>query len=619
MTRYHTNRSTFLRRPGVRGPLLCSIAICSLLPLFSAGLAAQTLPEPIVPENEKPFLGVARERLPGAGWINFGDSGITFNTATSESVGDGTGMMIYTQVKNPGRIVAYDSAVVVNQQRNDFKEWTGLSFWYHGDGTDATGVIGWGENMQHRIRFPLDNTGWKKHFIPWDDFGKYFNQNTTQSNLAFAIELPDQANYVYTLDKVRMFSGEKPVETQHSSRIESPWPTRLVRPGGGFVLESSVLNEDETDGVQFWTVSNGTTAKGTLSWWGNTETKTLFSLENTTWEHKAFGWDELPPRPEHIPRERQRLIFSLKPPTRKGHWLVMDRLHLYKRPVIETVSPTVRADPPGYISTKQFIKRREKLEPFQQRLRNRESINMLAIGDSIISGENLIYLYNGNNYFYMSGFAGWMLTATGTRFGYKSKFLNVEIYNPRNGRWRQLTPPNAFRKGFYATVIGTEGLNSELTQLSLDRVDSYKPDLILLQPGVYDVFYSTPEIFEQKLDHFVKSLIDKKYTVVLGSQTPVINMEPSQLLNGDSYFNKGKAYATICEKIADQYELPFIDVRGALEARGTRAVGDNFQDTIHPNKRGHRIIGILYYSMISGEDRTIWQFVPKPNELASPY
>ena len=582
-------------------------------------LHAQPLPDPIVPPDEQPFLSTARERLPGLGWIDFGDSGITFDTATTESVGDGTGLLVFSEIKRPGRIVAYNSKLEVSETRNDFIDWAGISFWYRGDGTDATGVLAWGNEMNYKTRFPLGNTGWKKHFVPWDTFGEYFDRTKSHSNLVLSIELPDEVNYNYTLEHVRMFKGERPTNEYRRASIESKWPPRLVRSGGGFVIESKDLDYENTDGVHFWVFPGGTFSKGTLAWWGRTDDKKFFSLENRRWQHRSFTWDELPPRPTHIPLERQRLIFSLQPPRLEGHWFVMDRLHLYKHPVIETVSPTPRKDALGHLSTKDFLKRREKMNAFSQRLRRTEPMTVVAIGDSIISGANLAYLHNGEERFYMSGFGGWMLSATASRFGYSSSFLNVELFDPRSSRWNQITPASPFRKGFYATVLGTQGTNSELGPSGLERVESYRPDLVLVQPGVYDVFYGTPEGFEQKLDNFIQALHKKNYQVVLGSQTPVADMEPNELIKGENYYERSKAYAAICEKVADRYDLPFVDVRGALEARGPRGLGDNFQDTIHPNKRGHRIIGILYYAMLSGEDNTIWQYVPKPKELGNPY
>jgi len=600
-----------------------SIATLTLLALSAVWVSAtpDDLPLPIVPENERPLLGFDRERMPSQGWIDFGASGLTFTTATSESVGDGSSLLVYAEKRRPGRVIAHNSKIVVDPQNkiNEFLEYAGICFWYHGDGTDATGVLAWGDDLKHKHRFSLRNTGWKKEFIPWYKFGDYFDTEVTHTNLALSIEMPDPSRYNYTLDKVRTYSGEKPFEERHSPQIVSKWGARLIRPGGGFVIESDDLNVEEKSGIQFWMIGSGTSAKGTIAWWGNTDAKKFFSLEDTEWKHFAFDWNELPPQPDHIPPERQRLIISLQPPTRDGHYMVIDRLHLYKHAVVEPVKPTVRNDPPGFLSTKPFLKRREKLEAFGQRLKNNDPINVLAIGDSIISGANLAYLHNGENRFYMSGFGGWMLTATASRHGYKFRFLNVEIYNPRNGRWNQITPASAHRKGFYATVLGTEGTNSELTPLSLDRVDSYKPDLVLVQPGVYDVIYTSPEVFEQKLDSFVKDLIGKNYLVVLGSQTPVIDTRPHPLAEEETYFERSRAFAPICEKIADKYDIPFVDVRRALEHRGSRYIGDNFQDHILPNKRGHRIIGLLYYAMISGEDRDIWQFVPSKQDLEDPY
>jgi lysophospholipase L1-like esterase len=297
----------------------------------------------------------------------------------------------------------------------------------------------------------------------------------------------------------------------------------------------------------------------------------------------------------------------------------MDRFHLYKNEVVEAVQPTPRKDPPGHLATADFLHRRELLAPFSKRLRSTEQVNVLAIGDSIISGESLSYLHNGDRYFYKSGFGGWMLEATASRFRYKYQFLNVEIYDPRNGRWRQITPASAHRKGFYATVLSTTGSQSELTPQGLARIDSYKPDIVLIQPGIHDVFYTSPAEFEQKLNSFVETLLEKKYTVVLGSQTPVIDMQPRADLEAGTLYEHGKKFAAICENIAEKHELPFVDVRAALDARGPRYVGDNFQDAVHPNKRGHRIIGILYYAMLSGEDNKIWQYVPNEEELKNPY
>ncbi|MFT7512886.1 MAG: hypothetical protein ACI9QL_002094 [Candidatus Omnitrophota bacterium] len=572
-----------------------------------------------VPPGERPLLGVNREQVPGLGWLDVGHTGETRNLATTESVGDGAALMVYAPSGDTGRILAYDSRVVFSEERNDFTSWRGISFWYRGDGTDATGVMAWGENVEHLYRFPLNTLGWSKVFVPWKDFGPEFSTEETHSNLVLKIEMPKEDTHHYLLDHVRLFDGAPLDEARPPDEVVSIWPARLVRPRYGFVLEPNDLNLETSKGISFWVKPGGTTALGSLAWWGATEERYFFPLDNEAWQLVNVPWDKMPPRPRHISPERQHLIFSIQQPTVNGHYFILDRLHLYKSKVIEAVTPTGREDEAGGASTLDFLVRTDPLEPIWEKIRQRADLNLVLIGDSICVGANLDYMRAKKNLFFDAGFGARLVVTIAKHFAYKERAYILEMFDARTGAWEQLSGSKPVRSGFYSAILGTHGLNSELTPSGLERVRSYAPDIVIMQPGIYDVLYGTPVSFEKKLDTFVKALMDDNILVVLGTQTPIVDFQPSTFLDGRSYWEHGEAYAEVCRTVAERYQLPLVDVRKALEVRGARCLGDMYADTIYPNRHGHRDIGLLFFSMLTGVHQPLWIHVPSGDQLREPY
>jgi hypothetical protein len=600
-------------------PGCTALAAALLVSILPSALAGGVPPAPMVPEHEQALLGTNREQIPGLGWLDIGHTGETRNLATTESVGDGAAMMVYAPRGDSGRILAYNSEVVFSRERNDYKTWKGISFWYRGDGTDATGVMAWGEHVEHLYRFPLKTLGWSKVFVPWVAFGPEFSTEETHSNLVLKIEMPSGDTHDYVLDHVRFFEGEAIQEETPPQEPVSLWPTRLVRPRYGFVLEPKDLKLETSKGISFWVKPGGTTALGSLAWWGATEERYFFPLDQKHWQLINVPWEKMPSRPRHIAAERQHLIFSVQQPTVDGHYFIIDRLHLYKKKIIEAVTPTGRADEPGAALALDFTERSEQLKPIWEKVRKRENMNLVLIGDAICIGANLDYMRAKKNLFFEAGFGVRVMITIPRHFDYKQRSYLLEMFDARSGAWEQLSGPKPIRSGFYAVVLGTHGINSELTPSGLERVRSYRPDVVVMQPGIYDVLYGTPETFENKLDTFVKALKEAEILVVLGTQTPVVDVQPSEFIDGKSYWEHGKAYAEICRKIARRYRIPLVDVRQAFESRGPQCLGDLYADTIYPNRHGHRQIGLMYFSMLTGVNQPLWGHVPPGDQLREPY
>jgi len=166
---------------------------------------------------------------PGRRIWDFGLKGKLTNYASTESVGDGAGMIIYLPAGTNGRVVAYGTAA----RGNTLKEFKGISFWVKGDGSDAQGVIGWNWNVSFPFSFSLKETSWRKVYVYWKDFGENFKGSYF---LNYSINPNNyKGDSYYIIDRVRFFKEEK---------TEAITPTPNRDPAGDISSDGLVSNRE---------------------------------------------------------------------------------------------------------------------------------------------------------------------------------------------------------------------------------------------------------------------------------------------------------------------------------------------------------------------------------------
>ncbi len=207
---------------------LMTIISAGLFPFTSAGGYELPKPAPMptlaptVPEGESQFYALERALIPGWRIWSMGCKGDMWVYGTSQSVGDGAGMIVYVPAGGEvNAMCAYDTSVRADPKIPSRTNTTGLCLWFKGDGSDATAIIATdyaGAGPQFKI--PMKNTEWHKVFIPWEKWGIpaggfWF--------INFRMERSDKTrpNW-YIVDRIHLYKEEKTEEIKPTPDNDPP-------------------------------------------------------------------------------------------------------------------------------------------------------------------------------------------------------------------------------------------------------------------------------------------------------------------------------------------------------------------------------------------------------------
>ena len=161
---------------------------------------------------------------------------------TARGVGEDSAFVIYSgKGANPGEILIYDMGV----QSDALKAYKGLTFWMRGDGGAGNLSIGcnWNQNVPTYPkvgRFPLSQRGWKKYFVPWNQFTPDVSQ-TGFWYLNLKLEVTPQRPAWASLARVALYTNEETEVIQPSFDCDPPGmvPSKgFIHPG---VVEAAKL------------------------------------------------------------------------------------------------------------------------------------------------------------------------------------------------------------------------------------------------------------------------------------------------------------------------------------------------------------------------------------------
>ncbi|NRA37315.1 MAG: hypothetical protein HRU15_04190 [Planctomycetes bacterium] len=247
------------------------IAVCMGMCLQHVASAQEVIvAEPILQiealaDHEKAYQ--KSDLAPGMRVWDHSMTGKLRNFATTESVGDGAGMIIHVPAGEKGRVIAYDTAA----RGKDLEEYQGLSFWVKGDGSDAQGVLGWNWNTENPFSFPLTDKQWHKVYVPWSGFGKDF-KGKYFINYTITREDTSKANW-YIIDRLHFYKEEKTEKITATANKDLPGkiPVQQFIDGrkniAGFIsklkakedVTLAIIGDSITCGAQLWYIPKATT------------------------------------------------------------------------------------------------------------------------------------------------------------------------------------------------------------------------------------------------------------------------------------------------------------------------------------------------------------------------
>jgi lysophospholipase L1-like esterase len=190
----------------------------------------------------------------------------------------------------------------------------------------------------------------------------------------------------------------------------------------------------------------------------------------------------------------------------------------------------------------------------------------------------------------------------------KGQFL-FEVYEPRDRSWITMSPTMAFSTGLTVANFGVRGTDPEHLRRAYARSFHYKPDVVFIQTGTSDAIFRTPAQYEEDLIRLVDQVQkDGRLPVLI---TPIPAADPVPAADGVSPLARSEDMAERCRKLARARDLPLVDAHAAFMAGGELSLGEVYFDRTHLNILGHRFMGDLLYSMLSGNSAQIWNETPE--------
>ncbi len=330
-----------------------------------------------------------------------------------------------------------------------------------------------------------------------------------------------------------------------------------------------------------------------------------FTLSKTKWRKVHVPFSKFSESVAH--REFWFLNFRIIPKnTLKSSWVALSRVHLYKRKVVEKITPRELADPAGHLPAENFISASDKLASIKKRLAEKKPVKLLIMGDSITAGAQLWYMAKeGVEKGYLNETYGALLFDQLKQY-YKYTTTNIlfNIWDPQRKLFRtynihgKRVPLKWKNRGLEVIIAAGPAQRSPFGVKHFKRLARFKPHLTLWNYGANDAINSDYTGYQTAFAELQKLINNNGRLLVPGAITPYL---------GDlRYMQQAKKMAEVVRQEARKYTLPLIDFRKAFAARGESLMGDLFSDSVHPNGFGHIIMARLTSALLGVPYLKVW-------------
>ena len=209
-------------------------------------------------------------------------------------------------------------------------------------------------------------------------------------------------------------------------------------------------------------------------------------------------------------------------------------------------------------STVNYIANREKINPFIDKLKNKEPVTIVTLGDS-----------NTGNFWFTNGGKQW------------PEHIQTELRKLYDYQYVML---------FNAGICGDTAADG-LRRLDRDVI-RFKPDLTIVAFASNDAKKRHKDEFSKDMTAICQRLSKAGSLVVLRTVPPVLELKPNppHIWKGDKELRLlNQNVATL----AQQLHLPFVDIYGlweSLEKEGQLSMSKLMHDEVHTNAEGHALI-----------------------------
>jgi len=349
------------------------------------------------------------------------------------------------------------------------------------------------------------------------------------------------------------------------------------RPGGIF---RDLWRQDGTDwlsyeGFSVWVKGDGSGAKGVVALGRGQGARASFPLKTRVWRRIDLRWSDFTPRPPveitgqdiHV-LKIDSLTFTLSADWKRPASYIIDRPGFVKdfdeldacdrRARVGKRKSTTRLRERD-ADLGRFAARGERLIKTRTKLAKRDPLTILAWGDSITAGGELL-----------SGAS----RARPAFVAYVSLFAEKLKRKFGDGGIRVLRSAS----GGYSTDQAEPNIRRDV----LDR----HPDLVILALGTSDSRWSTLGRFKEHWTKIIERLLAEKIEVICWVMTPIAFKVA-----------RGEPFAEYVREYAKRHNLPLADVHACFLARGDRALGELLPDDAHPLPAGNEMLAEVLFAL----------------------
>ena len=349
---------------------------------------------------------------------------------------------------------------------------------------------------------------------------------------------------------------------------------KVVLPAGpepvGFVLYELRGEWDGTKALRFWLKGDGSDGFGEVSvGYNRSGPRAYFPLKEQGWHRLVIPWSDF--QPSLDPKKIATINFSLKPGSPRPAYYVVDAIaavgdlgesaeDIRIKARLGQLKP--RPDP-GFPDPARFVSRPEALSRTLGKLRSRQPVTIVALGDSITNGAQL-----------------WNLRPPERQ--------REAIYH------QQLGAMLREKFGYDGITVINAGVGGNQSFQGLARLDkdvlSHKPDLVLVLFGANDANYGSLGRFKGAMEQIVSRLRAAGSEVVLMT-TLAVAFEPA----------KTAPFAEFVRELSARQRTALADTGSAMLYRGEGFIGELLADTVHINQRGHDLLARVLLALFDAE------------------
>ncbi len=342
------------------------------------------------------------------------------------------------------------------------------------------------------------------------------------------------------------------------------FPAAEGKPG---LIFRELNRKDGTDfsafaGFSVWVRGDGSDATGAVVLGYSSGPTAAFPLKNAKWHRVDLRWSDFTPAAEA--KKIEILAFTLSADSKRPARYAISRPAFLKdfakedpaglRPEAMPLEMLERG--PDF---SKYAARGEKLVKVKAKLRAKEPLTIVAMGDSITAGSQL-----------------WPVGDKAAQAAAIYHALFAEMLKKKYG-YADIKVVN--------TATGGKQTHQALPNIGKEALD-HKPDLVIMALGAADSIYSNLARFKDSWTKIIERLRAEGIEVICWAPTPV-----------EYQVKKGDAFADYVRTYAKEHDLPLADPRACFMVREESALGELIPDDAHPNPRGHELMAEVLFAL----------------------